>query len=119
MSINLVNIDKELCTGCKQCTEVCPVDAINGDLGQPQNIDYNICVSCGQCIQVCNSFAFESIKNEEEIENKRRDRGLLESVKEPIFAAFNKGNALKVKEALCNRELFTIVQCAPAVRVSL
>ena len=50
---------------------------------------------------------------------KRIERGLLESVKEPIFAAFNKGNATKVKEALNNKELFTIVQCAPAVRVSL
>lgn len=88
-------------------------------MGQPQNIDYDVCVSCGQCIQVCNSYAFENRENSHAIEEKRRDRGLLESVKEPVFAAFNKGNAAKVKEALHNEELFTIVQCAPAIRVSL
>ena len=119
MDIGLVDIDKELCTGCHQCVEVCPVNAIQGKEGQPQEIDYDVCVSCGQCIQVCNSYAFENRENSHVIEEKRRDRGLLESVKEPVFAAFNKGNAAKVKEALRNEELFTIVQCAPAVRVSL
>jgi len=119
MDIGFVSIDKELCTGCQQCVEVCPVNAIQGEVGQPQEINYDVCVSCGQCIQVCNSYAFENRENSQLIEEKRRDRGLLESVKEPVFAAFNKGNAAKVKEALHNEELFTIVQCAPAIRVSL
>ncbi|GEA32131.1 [FeFe] hydrogenase, group A [Clostridium diolis] len=119
MDIGFVNIDKELCTGCQQCVEVCPVNAIQGKAGQPQEIDYDVCVSCGQCIQVCNSYAFENRENSYAIEEKRRARGLLESVKEPVFAAFNKGNTAKVKEALHNEELFTIVQCAPAIRVSL
>lgn len=119
MSLSLVNIDKNLCTGCRQCAEVCPVDGIKGELGKPQVIDYDVCVSCGQCIQVCNSYAFENRENKDIIKNKRLERGLLESVKEPLFAAFNKGNVEKVKKALNNKEIFTIVQCAPAIRVSL
>ena len=36
MSLGLVNIDKDLCTGCRQCEEVCPVNAIKGEVGNPQ-----------------------------------------------------------------------------------
>lgn len=52
-----VLIDQELCTGCKMCSDVCPVDAISGDAGKPQSIDENKCVLCGQCVQMCSSFA--------------------------------------------------------------
>lgn len=119
MVMELISIDEEICTGCKQCAEVCPVDAIEGKQGYPQKINYDRCISCGQCVQMCNSYVYENKENENLVENKRRERGLLESVKEPVFAAFNKGNLNKVKESLNKEEVFTIVQCAPAVRVSL
>ncbi|WP_428565282.1 MAG: [Fe-Fe] hydrogenase large subunit C-terminal domain-containing protein [Solidesulfovibrio sp. DCME] len=41
------------------------------------------------------------------------------SVKEPLFAAFNRGDALRVKDGLADKGLFSMVQCAPAVRVSI
>jgi len=119
MSLDFVKIDKDLCTGCKQCSEVCPVNAISGEMGSVQSIDHDVCVYCGQCIQVCKSYAVENKENKDTITSKRLERGLLESVKEPIFAAFNEGNAGKVKKALNNKKIFTIVQCAPAIRVSL
>lgn len=46
-------------------------------------------------------------------------RNMLPSVKEPLFAAYNLGNAVEVKAALANKELYKMVQCAPAVRVAI
>ena len=51
----IVNIDKDLCTGCQECVKVCPVSAITGEPHKPQEIDADKCVICGQCVQVCKS----------------------------------------------------------------
>ena len=40
----IVEIDKNLCTGCRECAEVCPAYAIVGEQGQPQTIDESRCV---------------------------------------------------------------------------
>ena len=112
---NLVNIDKDLCTGCRRCADVCPVDAIEGKMGEAQSINSDKCVLCGQCVQKCSVYASNIIDKEEKI----KERGMLESVKEPIFAAYNMGQVNRVKEALENKEVYTIVQCAPAVRVAI
>lgn len=52
----IVEIDKNLCTGCRECAEVCPAYAIVGEQGQPQTIDESRCVRCGQCVQKCKSY---------------------------------------------------------------
>lgn len=119
MSLSFINIDKDICTGCRNCAEVCPVDAIKGKEGEAQVIDVYKCVSCGQCVQICTAYAVETNENKNIISDKRKERGLLQSVREPLFAAYNSGNAEKAMEALNNPKLFKIVQCAPAVRVSL
>lgn len=119
MSKNLINIDKELCTGCRRCAEVCPVDAIEGTQGEPQKINTEKCVLCGQCVQKCSVYASAFDSEITTIEEKKKERNVLSSVKEPLFAAYNMGQAVKVKEALNNKELYKIVQCAPAVRVAL
>lgn len=115
----IVNIDEDICTGCKQCSKVCPVDAICGEEGLPQKIDTNKCVICGQCVQICKSYASTIDEGFEFVDNKRKERKLPDSVKEPLFAAFNTCDIEKVKEALKDPEIFTVVQCAPAVRVAL
>lgn len=118
-TVGVVHIDQELCTGCRRCTEVCPVDAIQGAAGEPQTIDTEKCCYCGQCVQVCSSYA--SIFDEEIAprEQKMAERGLLDSVKEPLFAAYNLGHNKQVKEGLADPNLFSMVQCAPAVRVAI
>src|SRR5690554_4314679 len=115
----IINIDKELCTGCRQCAEICPVDAIEGKDGEPQEINKDICVNCGQCVQKCSAFA--SVFDDEitPIPDKLKERGMFENTKEPIFAAYAKGDVLRVKEALEDKTLHKVVQCAPAVRVAL
>ena len=119
MSINIINIDKELCTGCRRCTEVCPVNAIEGEEGKTQTINSDRCVICGQCVQICSVYASNFQDDITPIDVKKDERGMLESIKEPIFAAYNIGQAKLVKEALANPNLYKLVQCAPAVRVAL
>ncbi|RDY24458.1 4Fe-4S dicluster domain-containing protein [Romboutsia maritimum] len=115
----IISIDKDLCTGCRECSKVCPVDAIEGDQGKPQQINTDKCILCGQCIQTCKSYASIIDEGFEFIENKRDERNLPKSVKEPIFAAFNVCDVERVKKAISNPNLITMVQCAPAVRVAI
>ena len=45
-------IDRNLCTGCGQCVDTCPVEAISlvDDIAV---VDAELCVDCGQCIDAC------------------------------------------------------------------
>lgn len=121
MSTNtaIINIDRELCTGCRRCAEVCPVDAIEGLQGESQTINTEKCVMCGQCVQICKSY--ESAYDDIPTPRSKRlfDRGLLNTVKEPVFAAYSMSRGKQVKEMLKNRDMFKMVQCAPAVRVAI
>lgn len=118
-AVPIITVDKELCTGCQRCVHICPVDAIEGEKGEPQTINTERCVYCGQCVQICSAYA--SIFDEEIAprEQKIAQRGLLPSVKEPLFAAYNRGDAPHVKERLADPRFFKMVQCAPAVRVAI
>ncbi|MBC2582332.1 [FeFe] hydrogenase, group A [Clostridium sp. DJ247] len=119
VSNSIINIDKELCTGCRRCAEVCPVNAIEGQEGKPQAVNTNRCVVCGQCVQICSVYASNFQEDITARNIKLHERGMLPSVKEPLFAAYNAGNARQVKDALADSNLYKIVQCAPAVRVAL
>lgn len=114
-----IEIDQELCTGCRRCTDVCPVGAIGGPEGMPVEINYDKCCFCGQCVQVCSAYQEYKPEASKPRETKMEERGLLESVKEPLFAAHNMGHAREVWQALNNPNVITMVQCAPAVRVGL
>jgi ferredoxin len=48
--------DKEACTGCGACLEICPVQALRleGDL---PFVDEDWCIGCGVCATVCPSDA--------------------------------------------------------------
>lgn len=115
----IVNIDKDLCTGCRECVKVCPVDAIIGQEGKPQEINSDKCVICGQCVQVCKSYASIFDHGTEFINNKKVERKLPQTINEPLFAANNVCDVEKVKSILKDSSKITMVQCAPAVRVAL
>ena len=115
----IVSIDKDLCTGCQECVKVCPVFAIEGEFGKPQEINADRCVVCGQCVQVCKSYASIIDYDEEFIKNKKSERKLPEIINEPLFAANNVCDVDRVKKALKDPSKITMVQCAPAVRVAL
>ena len=46
-----VNIDRDKCTGCGACVDVCPVNAITIEDGKAVVSDE--CVDCGACVGMC------------------------------------------------------------------
>jgi ferredoxin len=52
-----VKIDKEKCTSCGACAEICPVDAIKVD--DVAIVDENECIDCGTCVEECPVDAIE------------------------------------------------------------
>lgn len=45
-------VDKKKCTGCGQCVEICPVEAI--ELKKEKAvIDEESCLECGACVDEC------------------------------------------------------------------
>jgi len=47
----MVNINKEACTGCGVCVEVCPVEALT--LVDDKITCSDACVDCGACTSEC------------------------------------------------------------------
>ena len=115
----IVAIDKNLCTGCRECAEVCPAYAIVGEQGQPQTIDESRCVMCGQCVQKCKSYVSILTHGREAYDRVKKERHIPDSVQEPLFAAHAVCNLSRVTEALKDPAKYTVVQCAPAVRVAI
>ena len=50
--MSILEIDKETCTGCESCVDVCPVEAIAMNGGKAV-VDADTCVDCGQCVDEC------------------------------------------------------------------
>lgn len=46
-----VKVDKEKCTGCGACEEICPVDAIK--VNEIAEVDEETCIDCGTCVDEC------------------------------------------------------------------
>ncbi len=117
--MEVIKIDKDICTGCQECTNVCPVGAIEGIHGQPQTINNDKCIRCGQCVQKCKSCITPDYANRTKYEEVRKARNLPETVKEPLFAAHNVCHLNEVVDALNNPLKTVVVHAAPAVRVAI
>ena len=114
-----IRIDDRICTGCQECHSVCPAGAISGKKGEPQTIDKDKCIKCGRCVQKCKAYITGFRVDKKLYEQIREERGIPGCINEPLFAANNVCHLDEVKKALADKKLFTMVQCAPAVRVAI
>jgi len=46
-----VKVNKEKCTGCGDCADVCPVEAIS--IKNEKAVISDECIDCGACVNVC------------------------------------------------------------------
>ncbi len=115
----IVSIDPQLCTGCRRCAEVCPVDAVIGKPHEPQTIDTFRCVMCGQCVLICSAFLSPFDENANLLPKLRQERGITTDDPAPVFAANHRMDRQKVADMLSDPSGISMVQCAPAVRVSI
>jgi ferredoxin len=51
-TVMAAEVNKEKCTGCGACVDVCPVEAIVLENGKAK-VDADKCVDCGQCVEAC------------------------------------------------------------------
>ncbi len=61
--------DKEKCTGCGKCVEVCPVNVIKME-GDFPNVDKEWCIGCGVCAVPCPSGAIRLIRRSDALPPK-------------------------------------------------
>ena len=111
----IIQIDPELCTGCRECAAACAAEGVEGEPRQPQTVRDERCLCCGQCVQICS--AYDSVFDTHAIarETRLRQRNLSPSLTEPLFAMYDRNSMAEVKAALADADLFTMVQCDATV----
>ena len=62
----LPEIDKDSCSGCEKCIEVCAVDALTLE-DNVAKLDEDICLGCGNCKQVCPASSISLKRREERV----------------------------------------------------
>ena len=67
-------IDPSLCTGCGDCADTCPEEAIDGKDGFIHVIDEKLCENCGKCVEFCPEHAIKT------------DSGTIRVPKKPVKA---------------------------------
>jgi len=63
------NVDRDECTGCQACEEICPMDAISMDDQEIiADVNKDRCIGCGLCVTVCE---FNAMSLKDKIETQK------------------------------------------------
>jgi Na+-translocating ferredoxin:NAD+ oxidoreductase RNF subunit RnfB len=57
ISNHFTRLERDLCNGCEECVDRCPMDAISMAPDQVARIDLDRCIGCGVCINTCSTEA--------------------------------------------------------------
>lgn len=79
-------LDEDLCNGCGNCEQRCPVDAITMVDDLPE-IKHELCLGCGQCTFVCAPDALRLQKREDQILTPPQDD-------QQLFLAYAQGKGM-------------------------
>lgn len=58
-------LDKQKCSGCLNCYNVCPENAIHVKNDRVDKIDYNFCKGCLICVRECPAHTMKAEKEEQ------------------------------------------------------
>ena len=50
-------VDEDLCKGCEECVDVCPVEVYEMVNGKSSPVNAEECLGCESCIEVCEAGA--------------------------------------------------------------
>ena len=56
--------DRDLCEGCGECVDICPVDVVTIDDGLAE-VDLDWCIGCGVCATRCDYDAIHMVYRED------------------------------------------------------
>jgi Pyruvate/2-oxoacid:ferredoxin oxidoreductase delta subunit len=59
--------DYDTCIECGECTEACPVSAIDSESNGNPHIDEDVCLGCGVCALKCDSGAMTLVKRKQRV----------------------------------------------------
>ncbi len=48
-----VIVDKDKCTGCGECVDVCPVSVYEMKDGKSDPVNEDECIGCESCVEAC------------------------------------------------------------------
>jgi ferredoxin len=51
--LSLPTIDRQRCTGCRACIEVCPTNALGQVAERAALVDPSACIWCARCEEIC------------------------------------------------------------------
>ena len=58
-NVSTLELNKDKCTGCGMCINVCPHNIFSLNGGKVEILDKDLCMECGACVKNC---AFSALK---------------------------------------------------------